>query len=133
MPGIQLDVLDLARFVAWLEDARRSDEQGRPLADPPAFRDDTVSAWARMIAGLAARAASLGAGLGRAEDSIDRQAAQLRDQTLQLAEHLAAVYECCERDDEARSIRLRAAGLSLQAPSGREDLSPPRPRSGQSP
>ena len=131
-PGTQLDVSDLVSFLAWLEEARRSDENGGPLAVPPSFRDQTVADWAKRIVDRANRAAHIEAGLRRAEASIDQQAAQVRDQVVQLAEHLAAVYECCDRAEDARAVRLRAAGFSLHAPRPSE-LTPPDPPSAQSP
>ena len=50
----------------------------------------------------------------RAEGTVEQLAARLGDQTLQLAEQLAAVYEWSGRPEEARRIRLRAAGLRLR-------------------
>lgn len=114
IPGIHLDVEELARFLVWLEEAVRSNEEGAPLPKPPAFRDQTLTRWTEIIMGLAACAEDVEARLRGAERSVDQQADQLRDQTLQVAEQLAGVYEFCDRTDDAQAIRLRAAGLSLR-------------------
>lgn len=55
-PAVDLDVKELARFLAWLEGAARSGKAGEPMPDPPTFRDQTVMRWAQMIVGLAAGA-----------------------------------------------------------------------------
>lgn len=114
VPGVQLDVMELAGFLAWLQTAVQSDEQGLPWPDSPTFRDQTVARWTRMIRGLAARREDVEARIRKAEGSVDQLAGQLRDQTLQLAEQLAAIYELSDRAGHAQTIRLRAAGLSLQ-------------------
>lgn len=115
IPGVDLDVRELARFLSWLEIAARSGEAGVRLPEPPAFRDVTVTRWTRLIMGLEAGAETVEARLRGAERSVDGQVSQLRDHTLQLAEQLAAVYESTDRPDHAQAIRLRAAGLRLRA------------------
>ncbi len=115
IPGVHLDVRELAQFLAWLEQATQSDEQGAPLPQPPTFRDHTVARWTHRIMGLAASAETVEGRLSRVERAVDERAGQLRDQTLQLAEQLAAAYECADRAKDAQKIRLRAAGLSLKA------------------
>lgn len=115
IPGVHLDVRELARFLAWLDQAAQSDECGLPVPDPSMFRDRTVTRWTQMIMGLAAGTERVEARLRGAEGLVDQQVSQLRHQTLHLAEQLAALYECCDRADKAQTIRLRAAGLNLRA------------------
>lgn len=115
IPGVHLDVGDLARFLDWLERAAQSNGSGLRLPDPPAFRDQTVTRWMRIVVGFSTAAEGIEAELRGAENVVGRQVSQLRDQTVQLAEQLAAVCECSDRADEAQAIRLRAAGFSLRA------------------
>lgn len=115
IPGVDLDVRELARFLAWLERVGQAAASGAPMPEPPMFRDQTLTRWAQMICGVAAGAEQVETRLRAAEGLVDHQAAQLRDQTLRLAEQLAALYECSDRADAAQIIRLRAAGLNLRA------------------
>ena len=56
IPGVDLDVRELARFLAWLEGAGQSAASGAPMPDPPVFQDQTVTRWSQIILGLAAGA-----------------------------------------------------------------------------
>lgn len=114
-PKIPLDVRELARFLAWLERAAQANQRGGPLPDPPTFHDRTVTRWSHMIMELAGCTGHVEARLRGAEHAVEEQAGQLRDQTLRVAEQLAALYELSGRPCDAQTVRLRAAGLSLRA------------------
>lgn len=129
-PELDPDIGDLARFLVWLAQAAQAEEAGLPWPGAPACHDRTVARWTQMITGLAACAERVDARLRRAEGAVDQLAARLGDQTLQLAEQLAAVYEWSGRPDEAQGVRMAAAGLSLRPPSG---LTSSDPRSGPAP
>ena len=100
-------------FMNWMREAQYAFEVGQCLPPAPPCFSSEVERWIDLIRSMEAETRQNQVNQKALEATLSNQAEKLGPLVSNLCENLAALYDTLGEKDKAKTVRMRAAALSI--------------------